>query len=284
MSTYLMARNRGLPITGVPVFPRRLFSASGMFVRRDCDLTEPKHLIGKRVALSSFQTTLSLLAKGDLKFEYGVPWEEIHWFVSTGEKVSFEPKPGVRITRLPQGRRSRRTPGAPRDRLHVHAASAAFRDVGRGRGAAPLSRYAGRGIALFPHRRDIIRSCMSWLCARISAQREPWLGKSLVRYVWRSDAASPRAITRTRTGRASPGAAIISNANATFWAIAWKIGFTANRKNLERFIEYSHDQGLISERYPPERLFIEKHARYVGADRRPVGDIEMISAFYRVDR
>ncbi len=71
-----------------------------MFVRHDSDLTEPKHLIGKRVALSSFQTTMSLLAKGDLKFEYDVPWEEIHWFVSTGEKVAFDPKPGVQITRL----------------------------------------------------------------------------------------------------------------------------------------------------------------------------------------
>ena len=103
MSSYLMAIDRGMPITGVPVFPRRLFSASGMFVRADSDMTEPKHLVGKRVALSSFQTTLSLLAKGDLKFEYGVPWEEIHWFVSTGEKVAFTPKPGVRITTLPKG-------------------------------------------------------------------------------------------------------------------------------------------------------------------------------------
>ena len=35
----------------------------------------------------------------------------------------------------------------------------------------------------------------------------------------------------------------------------WPIGFKANRGNLVRFIEYSHDQGLISEAYPPERLF-----------------------------
>ena len=104
MSSYLMAIDRGMPITGVPVFPRRLFSASGMFVRADSDMTEPKHLIGKRVALSSFQTTLSLLAKGDLKFEYGVAWEDIHWFVSRKEKVAFTPKAGVRITEMQIGR------------------------------------------------------------------------------------------------------------------------------------------------------------------------------------
>ena len=35
----------------------------------------------------------------------------------------------------------------------------------------------------------------------------------------------------------------------------WPIGFAANKANLEQFIKYSHDQGLISERYAPERLF-----------------------------
>jgi len=37
----------------------------------------------------------------------------------------------------------------------------------------------------------------------------------------------------------------------------WPIGFAANKVNLKQFIKYSHDQGLISERYPPERLFVE---------------------------
>jgi hypothetical protein len=37
----------------------------------------------------------------------------------------------------------------------------------------------------------------------------------------------------------------------------WPIGFKANQANLEQFIQYSHDQGLISERYGAERLFAE---------------------------
>ena len=38
MSTYLMEKDRGLPITGVPVFPRRLFSCGLFFVRADSPL------------------------------------------------------------------------------------------------------------------------------------------------------------------------------------------------------------------------------------------------------
>ena len=65
MSTFLMAIDRGLPIIGIPVFPRRLFSQSCFFVRADSDIEHPRDLVGRRVGLLSFQTTLSLLAKGD---------------------------------------------------------------------------------------------------------------------------------------------------------------------------------------------------------------------------
>src|SRR3954453_3413723 len=103
MSTYLMAIDRKLPVTGVPVFPRRLFSAGLFYVRADSPLQAPADLKGKRVAIRSFQTTLSLLAKGDLKFEYGVPWEDIHWLLEDAEKIAFEPKPGLKIENLPHG-------------------------------------------------------------------------------------------------------------------------------------------------------------------------------------
>src|SRR3954452_565661 len=35
MSSFLMAKERGLDIIGIPIFPRRLFSASQMFVHLD---------------------------------------------------------------------------------------------------------------------------------------------------------------------------------------------------------------------------------------------------------
>jgi 4,5-dihydroxyphthalate decarboxylase len=42
MSTFLMAIDRGLPLIGIPVFPRRLFSQSCMFVRADSDIEHPR--------------------------------------------------------------------------------------------------------------------------------------------------------------------------------------------------------------------------------------------------
>ena len=97
MSSYLMAKERGLPVKGIPVFPRRLFSQSQMWVHPNSNFWHPRDLVGKKVALSSFQTTLSLLAKGDMKFHYDVPWEQVHWLLTTEEKVKFKVKEGVKV-------------------------------------------------------------------------------------------------------------------------------------------------------------------------------------------
>ena len=64
LSSYLIAKSRGMPFTAIPVFPRRLFSLSQMWVNVNSGITSPQKLIGKRVGLSTFQTTLSVLAKG----------------------------------------------------------------------------------------------------------------------------------------------------------------------------------------------------------------------------
>ena len=68
-----------------------------MWVSRDSDMTEPAHLVGKNVALSAFQTTFSLLAKGDLEFHYKVPWRSINWKLTTKEKIPLEHGPDVSV-------------------------------------------------------------------------------------------------------------------------------------------------------------------------------------------
>jgi 4,5-dihydroxyphthalate decarboxylase len=256
MSSYLMAIDRGLPITGVPVFPRRLFSASGMFVRPDSDITEPRHLVGRKVALSSFQTTLSLLAKGDLKFEYGTPWEEIHWFVSTGEKVAFTPKPGVKITRLPKG-------ADLGELLEAREIDCMFMPH------PPHSVMSGRVKTrrLFP---DTIAEEQRYFrtvgyypimhilaLRRELAEKEPWIGAALMDMFAQAMEISDSYYEDPNWSRLAWGRHYYERERELL-GDAWKSGFAANRKNLERFIEYSHDQGLIGERYAPERLFMKE--------------------------
>lgn len=104
LASYVMAKARGADLTAVPVFPRRLFSQNHILVRHDAGIREPRDLIGRRVGIRSFQVTLSVLAKGDLKSVYGVPWEEIRWVVQEAEEIAWS-DPSISIERMPPGRK-----------------------------------------------------------------------------------------------------------------------------------------------------------------------------------
>lgn len=94
-----------MPLIAIPVFPRRLFSQSQMWINVSAGIKSPKDLIGRKVGLSTFQTTLSVLAKGDLQSEYGVPWRDIKWYVAKEETVPFKPQEGVTIQLVPHGKK-----------------------------------------------------------------------------------------------------------------------------------------------------------------------------------
>ena len=105
LSNYLVAKSRNMPFTAIPVFPRRLFSLSQMWVNANAGIRSPQDLIGKKVGLSTFQTTLSVLARGDLQAEYQVPWRKIDWYISKEEAVPLKPLEGVRMQILKPGQK-----------------------------------------------------------------------------------------------------------------------------------------------------------------------------------
>ncbi len=97
LSSFIMAKARRLPFVGIPVFPRRLFSQTQMYTHSDTGLSHPSELSGRKVGLQSFQTTLAVLAKGDVGSEYNVDLRSIDWVVRSGETISFEPPEGWNI-------------------------------------------------------------------------------------------------------------------------------------------------------------------------------------------
>ena len=50
-SSYLIARERGVPLVAIPVFPNRRFRHSYIFVDTKGRIKEPRDLIGKRVGI-----------------------------------------------------------------------------------------------------------------------------------------------------------------------------------------------------------------------------------------
>jgi 4,5-dihydroxyphthalate decarboxylase len=254
MSTFLMAIDRGLPLVGIPVFPRRLFSQSCMFVLADSDIEHPRDLIGRRVGLSSFQTTLSLLAKGDLKFEYGVEWEQIKWLLTTDEKVKFDPKPGVVIDRAPKstdlGELLARgeidaifMPHPPHSVMKGHVPTRRLFKDPNGEEERYFKKYGWWPImhivAMHP---DLVA-------------REPRLPHALMEMFAQAHEINDDYYTDPNWSRL-PWIRYAYERSQKVFGNPWVNGFKKNKANLEQFIMYSHDQGLIRERYAAERLFV----------------------------
>jgi len=100
-SSYLVARDQGLPFEGLPVFLHRRFRHGFVYINTTKGITKPADLIGKKIGLKSFQVTAGLWLRGILEHEYGVPHRSVQWFCELDEDVDFTPPPGLSITRLP---------------------------------------------------------------------------------------------------------------------------------------------------------------------------------------
>jgi 4,5-dihydroxyphthalate decarboxylase len=255
--SYLMARERKLPFTAIPVFPRRLFSQSQIWINPASGVREPRDLIGKKVGLNTFQTTLSVLAKGDLQEEYGVPWRSIEWVVSKPEAVAFEPEPGTVIRMVPQGNNIGRMlqegdidaifrPHPPRQVLE---------------GAGDIRRLFADSKAEEARylRKNGFYPIMHLVAFRDEVlERYPDAPAALLEAFDKSDAICERYYDDPNWSRLVWGRLNLEEERQLLGRDLWPNGLAKNRANLERFMAYSHDQGLLAKPISVESLFAER--------------------------
>jgi 4,5-dihydroxyphthalate decarboxylase len=253
-SSYLTAKSEGAPYTAVPVFPRRLFSQNHMFVSVAAGIETPKDLIGKNVCCRSFQTTMSVLAKGDLAFEYGVPWREMKWHTMSPELVAFPGQKEANLTMIDE-------PSAP-DRLiagelammiHPHPPPkilAGMRDGTIRRLFPDTKAECGRYFKKYGYPIMHILVFSDALAAK-----HPTLPRALMT-MW-EDAKHQAAGFYDDPGYAELAFARndMEEQDALFGGDIWPSGLKVNRDNVERFMNYLTDQTLIEKPYPVEQLF-----------------------------
>ncbi len=254
LSSYIISKSRGGTFTAAPVFPRRLFSQNCMFVNVDAGIEKPKDLIGKKVGVVSFQTTLSVLAKGDLKFDYGVPWQDIDWFIQFDEELSWEAGEDVSIQKVPPGK-------LVGEMLTAGELDAMFLPLPPASAVGATDRVR----RLFPDpRAEATRYFRKHGYCPIMhlmvfpddlVAREPWLPQATID-MWED------AKRQTEAFYEDPSYSLLlfgrnefEAQRETFGADPWPSGLAANRANLERFIDYMADQGLIDEVIPVDSLF-----------------------------
>jgi len=256
LSSYLIAKSRAMPFTAIPVFPRRLFSLSQMWVNVNAGIKSPRDLIGKKVGLSTFQTTLSVLAKGDLQSEYDVPWRQIDWYISKDEAVPLKPMSSVKMQLLKPGQRiGVMLENGEIDALMVpHPPKEALRGGGNIRRlfADPKAEEAKyfRKNGYYP-----IMHVVAFKDEVLG--KNPWLAKSIAGAFDKAKAACLEYYDDPNWSRFVWGRQLFEEERAAFGADPWPHGIEKNRANLERFIGYSLDQGLMEKKLSVEDLFVD---------------------------
>ncbi len=256
LSSYLMAKSRRMPFTAIPVFPRRLFSLSQMWANVDAGIQAPQDLVGQKVGLSTFQTTLSVLAKGDLQTEYDVPWRKIEWIVSKEETLPFKPQEGVRIELAAAGKKM----GAMLERGEIAALMVPHPPQEALGGSPKIKR-----LFADPKQEEIkyFKKNGYYPIMHVIAIKDEVLAKNsgLGRRVMESFDKAKHACMDyyddPNWSRFIWGRHLFEEERRAFGKDPWPSGVRENRANLERFMGYSLDQELMARKLEVEELFTE---------------------------
>jgi len=255
LSSYLMAKSRGMPFTAMPVFPRRLFSLSQMWVNADAGIDSAKDLIGKKVGLHSFQNTLATLSKGDLQSEFDVPWRKIHWMLSKEENIPFTPEQGVKLELIAKGKdignmlesgeiSAIMTPHPPKPVLR---GSKKIRRLFADPKAEDLRYFRKNGFFPIMHVVAFKNEVLG---------KYPEAARSLFDTFEKAKALCRGFYADPNWSWLAWGRQAFEEEQRLLGDDPWPYGLEKNRPNLERFIGYSLDQGLMAKRMAVEELFL----------------------------
>jgi 4,5-dihydroxyphthalate decarboxylase len=259
---YLVRRGRGADdLVAMPVFPSRFFRHSGIFVHTGAGIDQPQDLRGKRVGVPEYPMTAAVWVRGILADDYGVRPEDMEWVQGGLEepgRLPFEPAepPGVRVG------------FAPADRSLAQMLAAGEIDaLVTARTPSTFERRGGPVRRLFAdpwtvEREYFARTGMFPIMHTLVIKREvlesdPWVAATLFKAF---DAAKALALADLTQTSALPLSLpfLVQHAYETTALMGddfWPYGLEPNRRTLETFVRYAHEQRLIPEPLPIEALF-----------------------------
>jgi 4,5-dihydroxyphthalate decarboxylase len=251
--SYLMARDKGIPLTAIPVFLNRRFHHGDIQCAANSGIAVPADLEGRRVGVRAYSVTTGVWARGILSGDYGVDVGQITWVVDDDDHI--EGQWPARIERVTD----RRSLGALLSAGEIDAAFTG--NAGTGRAGAPRagwtasaapepSRDAAEPYPLFAqadvlaadwYLRTGIYPLHSVIVLRSDlVEREPGLPAALYAALTESKrrqvAADPRWTALPRFARQAQQ---VGGDPVPY-------GHSANKATLDALVRFSREQGLLA--------------------------------------
>ncbi len=275
LSSYLIARARGMEMVMLPVFPSRRFMHAQYSINLDSGIARPEDLAGKRIGVGEYQQTAALWSRGIFEHDFGVSQFSVDWWMERTEALShggatgFEPMAGIKFHRIPPDKSlasmlvNHELDAAPigrafsREKNIIDRSTTIRAREGDWSRVKPLFDdpiaegkrfYAAHGYIPANHayaiRGDIYR-------------QYPWTAFNLyAAFVKAKELYAERLADSVPSGLIF-GPEYLRQTRSIFGPDPYPYGIEANRPMLETIVSYSHEQGFIPERYPIESLFAE---------------------------
>jgi 4,5-dihydroxyphthalate decarboxylase len=257
VAAYFMIRERGEPVTAIPVFLHRRFRHGFVFVNTKSGVKEAKDLNGKVIGGTNFQPAANIWMRGILEEYYGFDHRSVTWLVDRSEDISFTPPSGLRIKMKESGKTlsdmladgdipAMISPDLPRPFVQGDQRIARlFPDYHQ----VEAAYFKETGIFPIMHVTTIKQEVI---------EKYPWVTTNLVKAF---EQAKQLAYKRVANPRMVPLAWVrkaVEEQKELLGPDPWSYGLSAaNRKNLETVQRYCQQQGLIKAIKPLDQLFAD---------------------------
>ncbi len=263
LSSYCVSLMREEPaFIAIPVFPSRFFRHSCIFVSAKSGIREPKDLAGKKTGVPEYQMTAPVWIRGILQDEYGVdPAGPEYW--TGGEE---EPGRDEKLE-LDLPAKFRLRPIGPKQTLAQMISDGELDAMHTAR--TPSSFYTRPGTVrrLFEnyvevekayYRKTKIFPIMHTVVIRRELyEKNRWIAQSLYKAFVQAQRRTYETLDTTMalTTMLPWQAAHVEEARRELGEDWWPYGFEPNRRVLETFLRYHHEQGLSKRLLKAEELF-----------------------------
>ena len=277
LSSYLIARARGIDMIMLPVFPSRRFMHATHSVHADSGIRpgHPEDLQGKRVGVGEYQQTASLWARGVWEHDFGVSQFDVDWYMERTEELShggatgFQPMDGIKFHRIPRDKSlasmlvRHEIDAAPVQRAfsrekniidrstHIRAQEGDWSKV------KPLFPDLIAEGTRFYQQHGFIPANHAYAIRGDIYREYPWTAFNLYAAFVRA-----KELYMRRFGSSVPSGLIFGShylrmTRDIFGDDPYPYGVNANRPMIETIIAFSHEQGFIPEKPKVEELFAE---------------------------
>ena len=275
MSSYLIARERGFDMIALPIFPSRRLFHTEISYHTASGVTKPGDLAGKRLAVAEYQQTAALWQRGILEHDFGVSQYKVHWYMERTEELShggatgFTPPPGISFQRIPPDKSMASM--LVSNELDAAAINSPWRNmpnvIGRSHRIPASGGDWSKVKPLFADRlTEGKRFFQKWGFLPVNHaytirgdiyRKYPWVAFNLYTGFVKAKEHFNAKLVDSIPSALFFGKEYLAMTQEIFSKDPYPYGVKSNRKMLETLIDFSHEQGLISQKPKVEELFAE---------------------------